>query len=69
MWQYSSVGQVPGIGTNVDLDYSYVDYLPIIRQQGKNGYGGQPECLEDEYRERWLAAQSKLDAIEEILNR
>ena len=69
MWQYSSVGQVPGISTNVDLDYSYVDYLPIIRQQGKNGYGSQTECLEDEYRERWLAAQSKLDAIEEILNR
>lgn len=38
MWQYSSTGRVPGISGNVDLDYSYADFLPAIRQGGYNGY-------------------------------
>ena len=38
MWQFSSTGQVNGITGNVDLDYSYVDFLPFIQQGGFNGY-------------------------------
>lgn len=38
MWQFSSTGQVSGITGNVDLDYSYVDFLPFIQQGGFNGY-------------------------------
>lgn len=71
MWQYSSVGKVDGISTNVDLDYSYVDYLPLIEAAGKNGYQPQPEqspCREEEYRQKWQAAQDKLNRIQEILN-
>lgn len=41
MWQYSSTGRVPGISGNVDLDHSYVDFLPAIQAGGYNGY--EPE--------------------------
>jgi SpoIID/LytB domain protein len=29
LWQYSSTGTVPGIGTNVDLNYNYTDFSGI----------------------------------------
>ena len=29
MWQYSSKGKINGIKTNVDLDYSFVDYIKL----------------------------------------
>ena len=41
MWQYSSTGRVPGISGNVDLDHSYMDFLPAIQAGGYNGY--EPE--------------------------
>lgn len=42
MWQYSSKGEVPGIPGRVDLDRSYVDFLPEIRAGGYNGYAPAP---------------------------
>ena len=36
MWQYSSTGTLPGIGTNVDLDIAYKNYPSIIRRAGLN---------------------------------
>ena len=68
VWQYSSVGQVSGIDTSVDLNYSYTDYLPLIRQAGKNGYGQPEPCREEEYYRLWQSAQAKLDAIGQILD-
>lgn len=38
IWQYSSVGRVPGIIGNVDMNYSYIDYSSIIKAGGFNGY-------------------------------
>lgn len=71
MWQYSSVGSVDGISGNVDLDYSYVDYLPLIQKAGKNGYQQQDTdsvCREEEYKQKWQAAEDKLNRIQQILN-
>lgn len=42
LWQYSSTGKVNGIGGNVDLDYSYKNFLPLLMETGKNGYGKGP---------------------------
>lgn len=69
MWQYSSVGQVNGVSGNVDLNYSYVDYLPLIQQAGKNGYlpQAQPTQPGQDYYQLWRAAQDKLDRIGRIL--
>ena len=39
VWQYSSKGKVSGIGGNVDMDYSYIDFPTTIRNGGFNGYG------------------------------
>ncbi len=36
IWQYSSTGTLPGIGTNVDLDIAYKNYPSIIRRAGLN---------------------------------
>ncbi len=38
MWQYTSSGKVAGINGNVDLNYSYIDYVSIITNGGFNGY-------------------------------
>lgn len=38
IWQYSSQGTVNGISGAVDLNYSYRNFLPSIREAGKNGY-------------------------------
>lgn len=38
MWQYSCQGTVNGIDGAVDLNYSYRNFLPSIREAGKNGY-------------------------------
>ena len=69
VWQYSSVGQVSGVSGNVDLNYSYKDYLPLIRAAGKNGYLPEvdPTQPEDDYYQLWRAAQDKLDRIALIL--
>lgn len=39
LWQYSLAGQVAGIEGNVDLDYSYKNFLPLLQEAGLNGYG------------------------------
>lgn len=38
IWQYSSTGKVAGIDTNVDLNYSYRDYLSIMQNNHLNGF-------------------------------
>ena len=34
MWQYTSTGSVPGVGTGVDLSHAYKDYASIIQKKG-----------------------------------
>lgn len=46
LWQYSWTGSVPGISTDVDLDYAYKDYPTIIQNSGLNGLGVQPDSTE-----------------------
>jgi len=36
MWQYKSTGKVSGISGNVDMDYCYVDYPKLIKDNCKN---------------------------------
>lgn len=36
IWQYSFKGKVSGIGTDVDLDYSYRDFAKIFKKYGLN---------------------------------
>ena len=39
IWQYSAKGHLDGIQSEyVDLDTAIIDYEPIIKQLGKNGY-------------------------------
>ena len=42
MWQYSSTGEVYGIGGSVDMDECYVDYPALIKSAGLNGYEKVP---------------------------
>ena len=37
-WQHSWTGRVSGIPVDVDLSEFYVDYTPIIKEAGLNGY-------------------------------
>lgn len=39
MWQYSGSGTCDGVTGAVDLNYSYTDFLPAIREGGFNNYG------------------------------
>lgn len=43
IWQYTNKGRVDGIGTDVDLDVSYRDYVRIIQNAGLNHLSEQPE--------------------------
>ena len=38
MWQYTSDGKVKGISGRVDLNYCYVDFVSLIKENGLNGY-------------------------------
>ena len=38
VWQYSHIGKINGINTNVDLNYSYTDYPKLIKTVGLNGF-------------------------------
>lgn len=38
MWQYSSQGIVKGLSGNIDLDYAYLDYPKIMKENGLNGF-------------------------------
>jgi GH25 family lysozyme M1 (1,4-beta-N-acetylmuramidase) len=38
LWQYSWTGCIPGISSDVDLDYAYKNYPAIIKQAGLNGF-------------------------------
>ncbi|MBQ8647106.1 MAG: endolysin [Oscillospiraceae bacterium] len=42
LWQYTAAGQVDGVDGNVDLNYSYRNFLPLLQQAGLNGFGGGP---------------------------
>lgn len=42
MWQYSSTGKVAGIGGNVDMDLSYVDFPEYLKKNGYNFLGTAP---------------------------
>ena len=37
LWQYR-VGTTPGVNGQVDLDYGYIDFEPVMKQYGLNGY-------------------------------
>ena len=47
IWQYSDSGKVAGIGPEVDLDESYMDYPAIIKGKGLNGFK-KPEPAQPE---------------------
>ncbi|MBR4868933.1 MAG: hypothetical protein IKU10_07235 [Clostridia bacterium] len=38
MWQYSSTGRVNGISGDVDMNYCYFNFEPIVKSKGFNGY-------------------------------
>lgn len=38
MWQYTSDGKVEGIIGRVDMNYCYVDFVSVIKENGLNGY-------------------------------
>lgn len=38
IWQYSCTGKVPGIDTDVDLNYAYYDYPTIMTEYNLNGF-------------------------------
>ena len=42
IWQYTSTGNVSGIGGNVDMDIAYKDYPGIMAYNGLNGYAKKP---------------------------
>lgn len=46
LWQYSSTGRVNGISGNVDLNYSYKNFLPILQAGGYNGYGSSAPVMQ-----------------------
>ena len=37
LWQYK-VGTTPGVNGQVDLDYGYIDFEPVMKEFGLNGY-------------------------------
>ena len=39
LWQYSASGRIKGVQGPMDLNYSYKDFLPILKEGGYNGYG------------------------------
>lgn len=39
LWQYTSIGKVPGVKGNVDISIMYKDYPTIIKENKLNGYG------------------------------
>ena len=38
IWQNSSTSRIPGIKTDVDHDWCYVDYPTMIKNSGRNGF-------------------------------
>ncbi len=38
MWQYSSTGKVNGLSGNIDMNYAYIDYPTLMKQNGLNGF-------------------------------
>ncbi len=41
LWQYTDSGSVDGIQGNVDMNYLYQDFAPIIKRLGLNGFPKQ----------------------------
>lgn len=71
IWQYSDSGKVAGIGPEVDLDESYMDYPSIIKGKGLNGFKkpepAQPEPVKQpEPAQQAQPAKKKIEVILEI---
>ena len=43
MWQYSATGRIKGVSGDVDLNYQYKDFAPIIKSLGLNGFAKTEE--------------------------
>lgn len=41
LWQYTDSGRVDGVASNVDMNYMYQDFAPIIKRLGLNGFPKQ----------------------------
>ena len=41
LWQYTDSGRVDGISGNVDMNYLYQDFTPVIKRLGLNGFPKQ----------------------------
>lgn len=52
MWQFSSTGSVSGIAGACDLNYSYTDFLPLLKAGNYNGYGTSGPDMEEVYGEQ-----------------
>ncbi len=68
IWQHSWTGRIPGIQTDVDLNYAYKDYPAIIRRAGLNGWGSpsveQPKPDADRVlRSDYDALQARYNAL------
>lgn len=55
MWQYTNVGKVDGISTNVDRNVVYREYPEIIKNGGYNGYAAAEI---EEVNEEWIITSS-----------
>ena len=65
LWQYSGSGQVNGVPTPVDLNYSYQDFLPILKAGSYNGYKPDGDCVECIWQLR--EAKEKITQTEQLL--
>ena len=41
LWQYTDSGRIDGISGNVDMNYLYQDFTPVIKRLGLNGFPKQ----------------------------
>lgn len=70
LWQYSSMGKINGISTDVDLNYSYRDYAAVITKLKLNGFSKEaeqrtPEQIKEEVEIELKGEKYKI-TIEEI---
>ncbi len=69
IWQYTSQGSVPGINTNVDMNYLYKDYSTVIN--GSNNIGapaGDREYTVYDQRTGTTVTKPRLEIIAAIVN-
>lgn len=65
IWQYTSDGSVLGINGRVDMNISYADYTPIIKQKGLNGFG---KVDEPNYKAELEIAKKRIAKLEGVLD-